>query len=186
MTARALLVAEAGVAAGLGHLARCTALACALREQGFEVEALGLGATEATELDGVRWEPYRPGRAAAGPTPAILVLDTYDRAAWTEVAALRHGRLVAFEDALPTTSAADVVIAPQGTSGAGGRVLAGLRFACLRKPFWGIEPRLVREQASRVLVTTGGGDLGGLASRIATGLRERLPALSLELVWGPG
>jgi spore coat polysaccharide biosynthesis predicted glycosyltransferase SpsG len=189
MAPRALLVADASAAAGLGHLARCTALACALREKGFEVETLGLGAGEAPELDGVRWEPWQPNEAATGAAPALLVLDTYDRAAWQGVAALEHGLLAAFEDALPSPSAADVVIAPQGASDAAGRVLAGLRFACLRRPFWEIEPRRIQDspqRASRVLITTGGGDLGGLAGRIATGLREHLPALSLELVWGPG
>lgn len=189
MALRALLVADASAAAGLGHLARCTALACALGEGGFEVETLGLGTGEATELDGVRWEPWQPSETATRPAPAFLVLDTYDRAAWPEVAALEHGRLVAFEDALPSPSAADVVIAPQGTSGIAGRVLAGLRFACLRRPFWEIEPRFIGDspqQAPRVLITTGGGDLGGLGSRIAIRLRERLPALTLELVWGPG
>lgn len=160
-----------------------------MSEQGFELETLGLGSRKATELDGVRWEPWQPGAAATMPAPALLVLDTYDHASWPEVAALEHGRIVAFEDALPSPSAADVVIAPQGSTGATGRVLTGLRFACLRKPFWEIGPRLVADppqQAQRVLITTGGGDLGGLASRIATALRERLPALALELVWGPG
>ncbi|MFL5900463.1 MAG: hypothetical protein ACJ75S_04635, partial [Solirubrobacterales bacterium] len=137
----------------------------------------------------MRWKPWQPSKAATPAAPAFLVLDTYDRAAWEEVATLEHGRIVAFEDALPSPSAADIVIAPQGSSGAAGQVLAGLRFACLRKPFWEIEPRLIGdslERTPRVLITTGGGDLGGLGSRIAIHLRERLPALSLELVWGPG
>jgi spore coat polysaccharide biosynthesis predicted glycosyltransferase SpsG len=135
----------------------------------------------------VRWEPWRPDDAALKPAPDLLVLDTYDRADWQRLASLKHGRLAAFEDALPEDpSAADVTIAPVGASGADGRVLAGLRFACLRRPFWDVEPRQIRDSAERVLVTTGGGDLGGLAARIATHLGERLAVVEIELVWGPG
>lgn len=133
------------------------------------------------------WEPWLPdATGTAAPAPDLLVLDTYDRAAWERVAAEPHRRLVAFEDALPSPSAADVVIAPEDASGDGGRVLGGLRFACLRQPFWDVGPRQVRDSPERVLVTTGGGDLGGLGNRVATHLGERLPAVLIELVWGPG
>jgi spore coat polysaccharide biosynthesis predicted glycosyltransferase SpsG len=113
------------------------------------------------------------------------VLDTYDRADWQRGAGLAHGHLVAFEDALPGPEAADVVIATEDGSGAGSRVLGGLRFACLRRHFWDVEPRQIRDSPQRVLVTTGGGDPGGLGGRLATRLRERLPAIEIELVWGP-
>jgi UDP-2,4-diacetamido-2,4,6-trideoxy-beta-L-altropyranose hydrolase len=133
----------------------------------------------------VRWAPWQPDGPAAEPAPDLLVLDTYDRAAWSRVAALGQRRLVAFEDALPEPGAADVTIAPEGASGgAGGQVLAGPRFACLRRPFWNLGPRRIRDLPGLVLITTGGGDLGGLAGRVAAQLRERVAGL--ELVWGPG
>ena len=134
----------------------------------------------------MRWEPWQPGSAPADPPADLLVLDTYDRAGWQRVAAPAHGRLAAFEDALPDPAAADLVIAPEAGSEPGGRVLAGLRFACLRRPFWDIEPRRIRDSPQRVLITTGGGDLGGLGGRLAEHLHERLPAIELELVWGRG
>lgn len=133
----------------------------------------------------MRWDSWQPD--APGPAPELLVLDTYDRADWQRVAAPAHGRLVAFEDALPSpAAAADVVIAPESGADPGGRVLGGLSFACLRRPFWDIGPRQVRDTPQRVLITTGGGDLGGLGRRLAERLRESIPSVELELVWGPG
>jgi spore coat polysaccharide biosynthesis predicted glycosyltransferase SpsG len=171
---------------GLGHLTRCTALAEALGESGFEVETRGLGATAVVELDEVRWQPWRPEAAASGPAPDLLVLDTYDRADWQRVAGLARRRLAAFADALPEPGAADVTIALESDAETTGDLLAGLRFACLRRPFWDLGPRAIRVSPQTVLVTSGGSDLGGLASRIASRLRERLPTIGLELVWGTG
>jgi spore coat polysaccharide biosynthesis predicted glycosyltransferase SpsG len=118
--------------------------------------------------------------------PDLLVLDTYDRTDWQSVSALAHHRLATFEDALPDPAAADLVIAPEDGADHSGRVLGGLRFACLRRPFWDIEPRQIRDSPQRVLVTTGGGDLGGLGGRLAMHLHNRLPSIEIELVWGPG
>lgn len=134
----------------------------------------------------MHWAPWQPEAALVAavtePVPDLLVLDTYDRIAWQQVAELPHRLLVAFEDALPHPGAAGMVIGPQQD----GRELGGLRFACLRQPFWEVGPRAIRDSPERVLVTTGGGDLGGLAGRIATHLGERLPRVQIELVRGPG
>ncbi|HEX6753800.1 MAG TPA: hypothetical protein VF093_09480 [Solirubrobacterales bacterium] len=172
---------------GLGHLARCTALACALGAEGFEVETLGLGAGREIEIDGVRWEPWQLDVAIVAaitePTPDLLVLDTYDRLAWQRVPELPHRLLAAFADALPHPGAAGIVIGPQYGPGHDD---PGLEFACLRRPFWDVAARALRDSPERVLVTTGGGDLGGLGGRIAAHLGERLPRIEIELVWGPG
>lgn len=172
---------------GLGHLARCTALACALERQGFATETFGLGAGEGIELDGVSWEPWQLDVALVAaivePVPDLLVLDSYDRIAWQHVRELPHRLLAAFADALPHPGAATVVIGPQYGLGPDD---PGLEFACLRQPFWDPGPRAIRDSPERVLVTTGGGDLGGLAGRIASRLGERLPQVRVELVWGPG
>ncbi len=184
---RVRIVADASAGVGLGHLARCTALACALGEKGFEIQALGLGALEEVEVDGVRWAPWQPDLRALGEAiPDLLVLDSYDRIAWLRTVELPHKLLVAFEDALPHPGAAGIVIAlPDGLGQRDGE-LAGLPFACLRRPFWEVGPRRLRDSPEQVLVTTGGGDLGGLAGRIAAHLNERLPGIQIKLVRGPG
>ncbi len=156
----------------------------------------------------MRWEPW--GASAEAPRSAIggdrqpeadlLVIDTYDRDEWQRVAGLAHRRLVAFEDALPDPAAADVTIAPASDAEPTAELLAGRRFACLRRPFWDLGPRRIRDAPERVLITTGGSDLGGLAGRIAAQLQKRAAvdflraparrkstaAIRLELVWGPG
>jgi hypothetical protein len=151
------------------------------------VETLGLGGGAAIELDGVRWEPWRPDAglvaAAAEPTPDLLVLDTYDHLAWQHVPELPHLLLAAFADALPHPGAAGIVIGPRYGPG---HEDPCLEFACLRRPFWNVPVRTPRDSPERVLVTTGGGDLDGLAGRIATHLGERLPHIEIELVRGPG
>jgi hypothetical protein len=135
----------------------------------------------------VRWAPWQPDIALVGAVtepipPDLLVLDTYDRLAWQQVPQLPHRLLAAFSDALPHPGAAGVVIGPHYGPGLDG---PGLPFACLRQGFWEVEPRTIRDSPERVLVTTGGGDLGGLGGRIATGLGKRLPGVEIELVWGP-
>ena len=65
-------MADAAGHVGMGHVARCTAVACALAERGAEVSCLASSAEEAFELDGVHWEPL------AEPVPADLV-DSYLR-----------------------------------------------------------------------------------------------------------
>ncbi len=135
----------------------------------------------------MRWEPWQPDiamvAAITDPAPDLLVLDTYDRLAWHRVPELPHGFLAAFADALPHPGAAGIVIGPQYGLGPDD---PGLEFACLRRAFWDLPARTLRDAPERVLVTTGGGDLGGLGSRIATHLGERLPQVEIELVWGPG
>ncbi|HEX5375367.1 MAG TPA: hypothetical protein VFW48_04335 [Solirubrobacterales bacterium] len=135
----------------------------------------------------MRWEPWQLDvalvGAITGPAPDLLVLDTYDRLAWQRVPELPHRLLGAFADALPHPGAAGIVIGPQYGPGHDD---PGLEFACLRRPFWDVAARVLRDSPERVLITTGSGDLGGLGSRIAAHLGERLPQVEIELVWGPG
>ena len=157
-----------------------------MREEGIEPQTLGLGANEAIDLDGLSWEPWDSSTSPAGLEPDLLVLDTYERDDWARLAATPHGRLVAFADALPDPAGADVVIALDDGAEGPARVLSGLRFACLRRDFWDLAPRQVEEPPETVLVTTGGGDPGGLGERIAVRLGERFAAIRIELVRGPG
>jgi spore coat polysaccharide biosynthesis predicted glycosyltransferase SpsG len=132
--------------------------------------------------------------------PDLLLVDSYDAGAWHEVAALPHGLLVAFEDALPDGAGADATIASSEDAEAPGLVLGGLRYACLRRPYWEVGPRTIEDPPRAVLVTTGGSDLGGLASRLAAALRDRLAdayfdraqarsksnaAIEVRVVWAP-
>ena len=73
---RATLIADAGPAAGLGHLSRTGAVAVALRSRGVEVRCLAWGADDPVERDGLRWEVL--ARAESPAARGVVVLDSYE------------------------------------------------------------------------------------------------------------
>lgn len=181
------VVADASPEAGLGHLARCTALAYALYEERFDLELIALGAEERIHLDDLLWLPSGRRDPDAGSPPDLLVLDTYDREAWDRMASQPHGRLVTFSDAVPDPAAVDVVIAvDESPFEAPELVLSGPRYACLRNGFWHLRTREIEDEPDGVLVTTGGSDPGALAEHLVEGIAERCPEVPIELIWGPG
>jgi spore coat polysaccharide biosynthesis predicted glycosyltransferase SpsG len=66
------VIADGGAGNGLGHLARCSAIAAGLRARGLEVIALAYGARTPTTLDGIAWVPHTDA-----PQADAIVLDTY-------------------------------------------------------------------------------------------------------------
>jgi hypothetical protein len=142
-------VADAAGHVGMGHVARCTGVACALGERGTEVRCLGFEGEEAFELDGVTWEPL------SEPTPADLV-DSY----------LCHpgefGAWAAFVDEGDAPAGVRVVIGPDG--------LAPPKYACLRRPYWAPPERAAGVEVGRVVVTLG-------AATSAAALADRVEAV---------
>jgi UDP-2,4-diacetamido-2,4,6-trideoxy-beta-L-altropyranose hydrolase len=167
------VIADGGPGHGLGHLARCSAIAAGLRARGLDVTALAYGASEPRTLDGIAWAPL-----SAVPDADAIVLDTYTmpEAERAELAARAPLAFVHDLGAVPPQTA--LVI------GAGG--LAGLRYACLRAPYWGLPERSVRERVERAVVTTGGGSLRNRGAALAAVVRSGLPEASVALVRGPG
>jgi spore coat polysaccharide biosynthesis predicted glycosyltransferase SpsG len=175
------VIADAGPQVGLGHLARGSAIAAALRARGVEVTCHGLGAEEALTLDDLRWEPLADVAAATAAPPSAVVLDSYRPGdAWPQAGA----PLVAFADgaAVRPGTALAVTIGPRP---AGAPVLAGLEYAPLRRAFWGLPRARAREAVERVLVSTGGGDVGDAAARATAAVRRALPDATVALVRGP-
>jgi spore coat polysaccharide biosynthesis predicted glycosyltransferase SpsG len=172
------VIADGGAKVGLGHVARCSAIVVALRTRGVTVSAFAYGADAPLVVDGVAWAPLH-----GEPDARVVLLDTYTMP-WEERRALAAGRALAVihvEGEIPAE--ARLVIAVGGAGGPG--VLAGLRYAPLRPPYWGVPARRVRERIERVLVTTGGGALQDAAVELATGLRDALPGAVVALVRGP-
>lgn len=171
MTKPVVLAADAHPGAGLGHLSRSSALACALAARGVPVRTLALGAQEAIEMDGLRWEP------AASPwvaDSAATVLDSYEIAEVARVELAAAGRLVEFDDA-GTDIAGALAIGPLSTDANHTRRVAGPSFACLRRAVWGVRAPRPGGELRRVLVTTGGADPTGEAVSYAAGVRAALP-----------
>ncbi len=164
-----VLIADGAPADGLGHLARCSAIAVALRARGLAVAAFAYGATAPRVVDGIAWEPYS-GFAEA----RAILLDTYTMPPPEQAALAARAPLAVVHDI------GDV---PTGTA----LVLASgdLRHAPLRAPFWGLPQRDPGARVERVLVTTGGGSLAPAAAGLAAAVKARLPEADVALVRGP-
>ena len=180
------VVADGGPGAGLGHLGRSSAIAAALRARGVAVSCHAYGAAEPVTVDGIAWSPLDEPPAPAG---GVVVLDTYtmpetDRAALAErfAVALMHdvGGILPAATLVVAVGRREDEIAMLGTP-----VLAGLRYAALRAPFWGLPVRHARARVRRVLVTTGGGTLQDAGVALAAQVKAALPGASVALVRGP-
>jgi spore coat polysaccharide biosynthesis predicted glycosyltransferase SpsG len=183
----ALVVADAGRDAGLGHISRSSAIALALGQLGLETRCLALGAEAPLERDGVRWEPLPRLDEAPLAEASVLVLDSY-RSAAPELGALPGSvPLVVLQEHLPPPARAALVVSAGAEPGDGDpRRLRGLEYVSLRPAFWSAPRREVAGRVRRVLVTTGAGDpVPGLGPKLAAAARDALPAAAVTLVRGP-
>jgi spore coat polysaccharide biosynthesis predicted glycosyltransferase SpsG len=167
------VIADGAPGAGLGHLARCSAIAVALRVRGVPVDAHAYGAEAPATVDGVRWEPY-----AGAPHADVVVLDTYTMPAAERAALAARGPMAFLHDVGEIPAGTALVIGGHGP-------LAGLRHAALRPAYWGLPERRVRERVARVVVTTGGGALRDVGVGLAREVRAVLPDAAVRLVRAP-
>jgi UDP-2,4-diacetamido-2,4,6-trideoxy-beta-L-altropyranose hydrolase len=182
----AVVVADAGAEAGLGHVSRSGAIAVALACHSFSVRCFALGRDEPLTRDGVEWMPIAARTELDDVEADVAVVDSY-RASSEEVARIGRGRpLIVLHDWTEPPREAALVVS---TSGAGPaedeRRLYGLRYACLRPAFWGLPPREPRTDVRRVLVTIGAGDGNGAGTELAAAARTSLPHAHVRLVVGP-
>ncbi|HEY3832351.1 MAG TPA: hypothetical protein VGO03_08680 [Acidimicrobiia bacterium] len=168
MNAEVLLCCDEGPGAGLGHRARCEALARALR-------ALGQRAIVIPTGDGIVAAP-------------VIVVDSYRLRADD-----RHhfvpDVVVAVED-LERDMAVDCIVAPSpGACGdvfhEAARVLAGARYALIDPAHTGTFEPVPEADCHRVLVAAGAADHDGIGAGIAAAIRAARPALDVQLVVGP-
>jgi UDP-2,4-diacetamido-2,4,6-trideoxy-beta-L-altropyranose hydrolase len=175
-----VLAADASAAAGLGHLSRCTALACALAARGTHVRTLALGAERAVEMDGLRWDPVSASELASNGM-AALVLDSYALSGGERSELAEAAPLAQFEDRGDDV-AGDLAIGPLSADADEVGRVAGPRYACLRRALWGARLPSQGDGLRRVLVTTGGGDPTGAAMSYAASVRSALPD-DTAVVW---
>ena len=172
------LLAEAGPAAGMGHLARCSALARALRFRGIEIETLAVGLEHRAEIDDLVWLPA--AEAAVSPD-GLTVVDGYglpERLSGVGKTASMHRRWGDGVD--PPVLHLELGAEPAPDA------LTELSFACLRAPFWALARRPPAALVEEVLVTTGGGDSAARSDQLAADVKEALPAgIRVAAVRGP-
>jgi spore coat polysaccharide biosynthesis predicted glycosyltransferase SpsG len=175
---RVVMAADAAPEVGLGHLSRSSALAAVLRDRGAKVDAIGLGAPEPVERDGIAWEP---GDLTAFGDADVAVLDSYRTPREQAAALAARTKLVAFHDQgdpIPGAALSISTVFDEERPG----ILGGLAFAPIRREFRG-RSRPVADAVRRVLVTTGALDPGGLGAAIAAELAGDFETVSL--VRGP-
>ena len=179
---------DATPAMGLGHAMRCLALAQAHRDAGGEVVFAMADPPEpfAARL-AAESIAVRPG-ATAAETAAIahaaaadwVVVDGYHLGPEYEAALARVLRI----DDHDADHDADLILRQGLGAREGERVLAGPRYALLRREFrrWAGGDRAVSERVRRVLVTLGGGDPGPVVDTVLAALTRE----DLEVQWITG
>jgi UDP-2,4-diacetamido-2,4,6-trideoxy-beta-L-altropyranose hydrolase len=163
---------------GLGHLARCLALAGALRRGGGDpylvIDAASVPLVQTSEIPVLKAEAPGSGDplglALVDLTDSAVVVDSY-RLDAPSLQALRSktALLVVLDDLAECYGPADLVV--NGAAHAeqlsydpavAGEVLAGSRYMLLRHEFSQAKPRRLADRPRDVLLSTGGGDPMGL------------------------
>jgi UDP-2,4-diacetamido-2,4,6-trideoxy-beta-L-altropyranose hydrolase len=205
-----LIRADASLATGAGHVMRCLALAQAWREGGGEVSFLmastthfvtqrlqieGFGIRKLTAPIGTPEDASETRNYAFACRPQWIVLDGYHFSA-TYCALLRSAqwRILRVEDTpgsefelvdaiLNQNVDADSSMYPECS---GSELLLGPRFALMRHEFAGAGQidRRVPAIASKVLMTTGGGDPKNLLPRFVEAVKLCSTKLETKLVTG--
>jgi spore coat polysaccharide biosynthesis predicted glycosyltransferase SpsG len=185
VTGSVLLVADAGREAGLGHIARSSAIAVALACREVETGAYAYGADAPFRFDGVDWAPLRRPEVPAAPDH-VLVIDSYRLPREVIARAAASHRLVFMHDhgSVPP-GAALVVSAAARSADDDTRHLDGLAYAALRPGFWGLPPRTLGDGVHGLLVATGGGRLAETGSEVSLVLAAAFPEATVTLVRGP-
>lgn len=180
-----LFVADLGPETGLGHIARSSALAVALRSQDVEVSCRALG-REAQWWLGVSWDPVEEGDLEPLAREfAAIVLDSYRIAPATLGALSEVAPLVLFHDLGDPPPGPALIVDPASPEPSRADRLHGLDYVCLGPHFWGLPVRDRAGAVEHVLVSTGATDPGARAASWASIAAQALPGAAVELLAGP-
>lgn len=196
---RVLFVTEGGTSVGFGHLSRCFALCQAFEEAGTSCDFLIAGDQTAKTILGERKFDLCPWIAEQGilfqsmANADIVVVDSYraDKGLCEEIS--RRARLpVYFDDEGKLEISRGVLINgslyaqnlgyPQKS---GIIYLLGPEYISLRKPFWEVGEKEIREKVERVLISFGGDDSKHMTPQVLGFFIRQYPAMTKYVVVGP-
>lgn len=193
------VVTEGGENIGFGHVMRCKSVAAQLKAKNVSVEFI---VNDDQRLDGM-FNDFIVHRYSLGvesiksiltflDKKAVVLVDSYKLVQSDYDALARHASLLAcFDDYQRLEYPAGLVI--NGALDAekidyrqrkGVEYLLGVRYAPLRDEFVNVEPKVIRDKVSNVLITMGGDDFRNLTPGVSELLSAVCPEAEIQVVIG--
>lgn len=193
----AVFLTEAGPAIGLGHAARCVALYDAFERRGVTCTLVLAGAVPAhivgsrTVVQADWWSVDAAIRQASGADVCIVDsyhadLPTYEAVSATVPVAvfLDDTARLSYPPGIVVNANPDAAdLAPFGERGV--TPVLGVGYQLLRSEFRLEGPRMQRERIERVLLVSGGMDIGSLLERMRAVVTTALPGAAIDAVDSP-
>lgn len=195
-----LILTEGGRDIGFGHITRCTSIYQAFEEKGFSPELIVNGDQTVERLVQEKrcrmmdWLTVRAPLCEMISTTDVVFVDSYlaDCDLYEEISN-RAGTAVYFDDTLRMEYPKGFVL--NGAICAeqmpypkrnGVTYLLGARYAPLRKEFWEVPVKVIRDDPDVIMVTFGGTDVHNLTPKVLKLLARICPTLLKKVVIAEG
>lgn len=197
---RVVILTEASKTIGFGHLARCTAIYEGFKEHDarprlvVDVDDIGRELLSGPKLDILNWTTrqniapdlfdgvdiaiidsysatYRLYQCASELAKISVYLDDYKRLAYPKGVVV-NGAVCANDLGYPELD--------------GITYLLGNKYMTLRKEFWNVPERIVRDRVESIMIALGGSDPANITGQVLTFLSEFYPKMRRYVVLGAG
>ena len=196
-----VILTEGGQSRGFGHISRCLSFYDALIAKGHSVEFLIQGDASVKGLLDDRvyslldWTDDIVGFLESHAACQVIILDSFSVSQESvsylcqsdvTVVAIDDYRRYSFSDSIVVDWTVNVETTGKHNHNEGrNRLLLGLNYLVLRKPFLNFEGAKTRSLRN-LLISLGGSDTRGLTSPLVQHLAARFPELEIGVVVGPG
>jgi spore coat polysaccharide biosynthesis predicted glycosyltransferase SpsG len=192
---RTVIFTEGGRGIGLGHVTRCLSLAAAFEEKGADItlvvnggEEASLVAPDAVLLNWLDEDSFRKFLSGAD----CAVIDSYLAPERYYLEAFRRVERCLFVDDFKRLDYPGGFVLNGGVSAKklgypqkpGVRYLLGPEYAPLRREFWDVGEKRIRQHIKRVLVTFGMSDLRNMAVSVVEALGREFPDVEKCVILG--
>ena len=193
MESKAIIFTEAGNKFGYGHLMRCLAIAQGFQERGIKSVFYLRGNPDAGEiLKEFLWKPIDWFKEPVDVKNKIVILDSYyaDKNFCKKV--YKEAKAVLFIDdnnripypggfVLNSTIGTEDIDYPDNPKII---YLLGPKYHSLRREFWEVQEKVIRERVEKILITFGASDMTNETLKILKMLKEKYPDLEKHIVVG--
>ena len=195
-----VILTEGGNEYGIGHIVRCSSFYDAIKEKGHEIEFFIHGDKSIMAILEDRiftfynWHGNINNFLQFYNNYDFIILDSY-YVSQEEANLLSHNKskVIVIEDFIHRNYTNSIIV--DWSIGAedmiyysmknnSNQYLLGTNYVVLRKPFWNIDG-FHNKQADSILVTLGGSDFRQLSKKICLALKQKFPAIEINLIVGP-